>query len=63
VFTAVSIWQEEKNNEVGRPKAEVVRSSLFSFLDMKMTWSEEGDLWFLVDLKPGQELKYLNSDS
>jgi hypothetical protein len=59
VFT-VSMWQEEKNDEVGHPKAEVVRSSHFPFLDMKMTWSEEGDLRFGVYLlKPEQELKYL----
>jgi hypothetical protein len=48
---------------VGHPKAEVVKSAHFLFLDMKMTWSEEGDLRFGVYLKPGQELKYLNSDS
>jgi hypothetical protein len=48
-----------KNDEVGHPKAEVVRSSHFPFLDMKMTWSEEVDLRFGVYLKLGQELKCL----
>jgi hypothetical protein len=62
VFT-VSIWREEKNDEVGHPKAEVVKSSHFPFLDMKMTWTDKGDLIFGVYLKPGQQLKYLNSDS
>jgi hypothetical protein len=60
VFT-VSIWREKENDEVGHPKAEVVRSSYFAFLDMKMTWSEESDLRFGVYLKLGQELKYLNN--
>jgi hypothetical protein len=52
-----------ENDEVGHPKAEVVKSSHFPFLDMKMTWSDKGDLRFGVYLKPGQQLKYLNSDS
>jgi hypothetical protein len=37
VFT-VSIWREEKDDEVGHPKAEFVRSPHFPFPDMKMTW-------------------------
>jgi hypothetical protein len=48
---------------VGHPKAKVVRSSHFPFLDMQMTWLDEGDLQFRVYLKLGQELKYLTSDS
>jgi hypothetical protein len=43
VFT-VSIWRNKENDEVGHPKAEVVKSPFFPFLDMKMTWSEEGEL-------------------
>jgi hypothetical protein len=39
-----------------------MKSSNFPFLDMKMTWSVDGDLWFGVNLKPGKELKYLNSN-
>jgi hypothetical protein len=62
LFT-VCIWREKDNDKVGHPKAEVVKSAHFSFLDMKMTWLEDGDLRFGVYLKPGQELKYLNSDS
>ena len=62
VFT-VSIWRELKDDDGIHPKAEVVKSSHFPFLDMKMTWSAEGELHFGVYLKPGQELKYLNSDS
>ena len=50
VFT-VSIWREQKNDKVSHPKAEVVRSSHFMFLDMKMTWSEQGELRFGVYLK------------
>jgi hypothetical protein len=48
---------------VSSPKAGIVRSPHFPFLNMKMTWSEVGDLRFGVYLKPGQELKYLNSNS
>jgi hypothetical protein len=62
VFT-VCVWREKDNDEVGHPKAEVVKSAHFPFLDMKMSWSAEGDLRFGVYLKPGQQLKYLNSDS
>jgi hypothetical protein len=40
-----------------------VKSSFFPFLDMEMTQLEEGDLHFGVYLKPGQQLKYLNSIS
>jgi hypothetical protein len=57
------IWREKVNNEVSHPKAEVVRSPFFPFLDLKMTWLEEGELCFGIYLKPGQELKYLNIDS
>jgi hypothetical protein len=62
VFT-VSIWRGKEEDESKHPKAEIVKSSFFPFLDMKMTWSEEGDLRFGVYLKPGQQLKYLNSVS
>jgi hypothetical protein len=62
VFT-VSIWRQDWNNEPAHPKAEVVKSPIFPFLDMKMSWSEEGDLRFGVYLKPGQQLKYLNNVS
>jgi hypothetical protein len=40
-----------------------MKSSYFPFLDMEMTWLEEGDLCFGVYLKPGQQLKSLNSIS
>jgi hypothetical protein len=63
VFT-VSIWRGKGNDEMKKhPKAEIVKSSYFPFLDMEMTWSKEGDLHFGVYLKPGQQLKYLNSIS
>jgi hypothetical protein len=41
-----------ENDEVGHPKAEVVKSSHFPFTDMKMTWSDESDLRFGVYLNP-----------
>jgi hypothetical protein len=59
----ISIWREEKDDDVKHPKVEVVRSSHFSFLGMQMTWMEGGDLYFGVYLKPSQELKYFNSNS
>jgi hypothetical protein len=33
------------------------------FLDMEMSWNDEGELKFGVHLKPNQELKYLNAGS
>ncbi len=41
IFT-VSIWREEENNDAGHPKAEVVKSSYFPFLDMEMRLLEAG---------------------
>jgi hypothetical protein len=60
IFT-VNILRGKEEDESKHPKAEIVKSSFFPFLDMKMTWSDEGDLCFGVYLKPGQQLKYLNS--
>jgi hypothetical protein len=63
VFT-VSIWRQDWDNKPTHPKAEIHKSSIFPFLDMKMSWSEEGDLRFgAVYLKPGQQLTYLNNVS
>jgi hypothetical protein len=62
VFT-VSIWRQEQSNEKLHPKATIHKSSIFPFLDMKLSWSEEGDLRFGVYLKSGQQLKYLNNVS
>jgi hypothetical protein len=47
VFT-VSIWQEEMDDNIGHPKTEVVKSSHFPFLDMKMTWMVDGGWGSLV---------------
>ena len=35
----------------------------FQFLDMKMSWSPEGNLQFGVFRKKGQQLKYIGKDS
>ena len=35
----------------------------FSFLDMKMSWSPEGNLKFGVFKKNGQQLKYVGKES
>jgi hypothetical protein len=39
VFT-ISIWGKYKGGKVRHPKAEIVKSSYFPFLNMKMTWME-----------------------
>jgi hypothetical protein len=62
VFT-VSIWRQDGENKATHPKAEIHKSSVFPFLEMKMSWSKNGDLRFRAYLKPGQQLKYLNNIS
>jgi hypothetical protein len=54
VFT-VSIWRQGQSSEPEHPKVEIHKSPIFPFLDMKTSWSEEGDLQFGVYLKPGQQ--------
>ena len=39
-------------------KAEIGTNNKFPFLDMKMSWSLEGDLQFSVFRKKGHQLKY-----
>ena len=44
-------------------KVQIVANYKFPFLDMKMSWSPEGDLQFGVFRKKGQKLKYFGMGS
>ena len=41
---------------------QIVTNDEFPFLDMKMSWSPEGDLQFGVFRKKGQKLKYIGQE-
>ena len=59
-FTA-EIWTNEVNSltPVKEDRVQIVMNDEFPFLDMKMSWSPEGDLQFGVFSKKGQQLKYV----
>ena len=63
-FTA-EIWTDGANSLT--PKKEdrvrIVMNDEFSLLDMKMSWSSEGDLPFGSKKKKGQQLKYVGKES
>ena len=42
---------------------QIATNDKFPFLDMKMSWSHEGDLQFGVFRKKGQQLKYVGKES
>ena len=42
---------------------QIVAKDEFLFLDMKMSWSPEGDLQLKVFRKKGQQLKYVGKES
>ena len=44
-------------------RVQIVTKDEFPFLDMKMSWSPEGDLQFGVFRKKGQKLKYVGKES
>ena len=44
-------------------RVQIVTNDEFPFLDMKMSWSPEGDLRFGVFRKKGQQLKYVGKES
>ena len=48
---------------VKEEQVQIVTNDEFSFLDMKMSWSPEGDLQFGVFRKKGQLLKYVRKES
>ena len=55
-----------KKNSPIPAKEEIVKiltNDKFLFLDMKMSWSPEGDLQFILFRKRGQKLKYVGKES
>jgi hypothetical protein len=63
-FTA-EVWTPGGDNTTkpGRSKVGTHTTDHFPFLDMELSWSDEGTLKFGVHLKPNQQLKYLNAGS
>ena len=59
-FTA-EIWTDRANPPTPEKEdlVQIVTNNEFSFLDMKMRWSLEGDLQLGVFRKKGQQLKYV----
>jgi hypothetical protein len=52
----------EKTTKV-KGKVGTQMADQFPFLDMELSWSDEGTLKFRVHLEPNQQLKYLNAGS
>ena len=59
-FTA-EIWTNKVNSltPAKEYRVQIVMNDESPFLDMKMSWSPEGDLQFGVFSKKGQQLKYV----
>ena len=62
-FTA-EIWTDGANPPIPEKedRCQIVTKDEFHFLDMKMSWSMEGDLQFGVFRKKGQQLKYVGKE-
>ena len=63
-FTA-EIWTDVSNPPTPEKedRFKVVAKDEFPFLDMKMSWSPEWGLQFIVFIKKGQQLKYVGKES
>ena len=63
-FTA-EIWTTEENSPTPAKEetVQIVTNDKFPSIDMKMSWSPEGNLKFGVFSKKGQKLKYVGKDS
>ena len=63
-FTAEK-WTKEENSPTPEKeeRVQIVTNNKFPFLDMKMSWSPEGDLKFGVFRKNGKQLKYVGKES
>ena len=63
-FTA-KIWTDGANPLTPEKEdwVQIVTKDEFPFLDIKMSWSLEGDLQFGVFRKKGQQLKYVGKES
>ena len=55
------IWTKEENSQLStkEERVQIMTNGEFPFLDMKMSWSPEGDLHFGVFREKGQQLKYV----
>ena len=62
-FTAV-VWDPDNSHPGWSTSTSTIdQNPFFPFLDMQLSWSENGDLTFGVFIKPNQQLKYLNKGS
>ena len=57
--TDICMTEENYPLPVKEDRVQVVTNDEFPFLDIKMSWSPEGDLEFIVFRKKGQKLKYV----
>ena len=57
----VEIWTNEANSPTSAKeyRVQIVTNDELRFLDMKMSWSPEGDMQFGVFRKRGHQLKYV----
>ena len=63
-FTA-EIWTKEENFPIPakEERVQIVTNDELPSLDIKMSWSSEGDMLFGVFRKKGQQLNYVGKDS
>jgi hypothetical protein len=59
----VSLWGLDKEDGAPHDKVSIKQEDFLPFLDMKLYWNDQQELAFDVFHKPGQQIKYLNSDS
>ena len=61
----VEIWTDGANSPTPKKedRVQIVTNDEFHFLDMKMSWSPEGELQFGVFRKKGQQPKYVGEES
>ena len=61
--TEISTTEENFPTPAKQEKVQIVMNNEFPFLDMKKSWSPEGDLQFGVFRKKGQQLKYVGKET
>ena len=63
--STAEIWTDGANSLTPEKEDwfQIVTKDEFPFLDMKMSWSPEGDLQFGVFRKKGKQLKYVGNES
>ena len=55
--------EENSSAPVKGERVQIATNNELPFIDMKMSWSPEGDLKFGVFRKKGQQLKYVGKES